>query len=86
MPLIVVALPGRSHPYAVQVAAQAHDLGRHVLAVTADSDTDIARRAHAAPSRTGEIREVGKWLLGLYVLSEVELTADPDLAALLGQR
>jgi glucosamine--fructose-6-phosphate aminotransferase (isomerizing) len=57
MPVIVIAPPSRSHAYAVQVAAQARHLGRRVIAVTAEPDTEMARHAHVVLPVRGDIRE-----------------------------
>jgi glucosamine--fructose-6-phosphate aminotransferase (isomerizing) len=57
MPTVVIAPPGRSHSHAALVAAQARDLGRRVITVTVDGDTDVARHAQAVLLVRAEMRE-----------------------------
>jgi glucosamine--fructose-6-phosphate aminotransferase (isomerizing) len=57
MPTVVIAPPGHSYPHAAMVAAQARDLGRRVVAVTVEGDTDIAGQAHVVLPVCAEMRE-----------------------------
>lgn len=57
MPIFVIAPPGRSHQRATELAAQAHKLGRRVIAITNDDDTEISRHARAVLPVHGRTRE-----------------------------
>jgi glucosamine--fructose-6-phosphate aminotransferase (isomerizing) len=57
MPVVVIAPPGRSHQRALELAAQAHRLGRRVVAVTAHDDAEAAPYAHAVLPVHGNTRE-----------------------------
>lgn len=56
-PLIIIAPPGRAHWRAVELAASARALGRHVIAVTHQSDSAMARHARAVLPVTGHVSE-----------------------------
>ncbi|MGW3351302.1 SIS domain-containing protein [Nonomuraea rubra] len=55
MPVYVLAPPGRSHAHAWAIAARARELGRHVVVVADDGDTEAA--AHATFPVAGRVRE-----------------------------
>jgi glutamine---fructose-6-phosphate transaminase (isomerizing) len=57
MPTFVIAPPGRSHQRAAELAAQAQKLGRRVIAITNEDDTDITRHARAVLPVHGQTRE-----------------------------
>lgn len=57
MPVFVIAPPGRSHWRAQSVAATARGLGRRVIAVTHEDDTEVTRHAHMVLPVQGEVRE-----------------------------
>jgi glutamine---fructose-6-phosphate transaminase (isomerizing) len=57
MPVFVLAPPGRSHHRAAALAAQAHVLGRHVIAVTPADDTAVTRHARTVLPVHGTVRE-----------------------------
>jgi glutamine---fructose-6-phosphate transaminase (isomerizing) len=57
MPLFVLAPPGRSHHRAADLAAQAHTLGRRVIAVTPADDTAVTRHATTVLPVYGTVRE-----------------------------
>lgn len=57
MPVFVIAPPGRSHWRAESVAATARGLGRRVIAVTHENDTEVTRHAHMVLPVQGEVRE-----------------------------
>ena len=57
MPVFVIAPPGRSYWRAGDVAATARGLGRRVIAVTHEDDTNVIRHAHAVLPVLGEVRE-----------------------------
>ncbi|TYB69122.1 hypothetical protein FXF51_07705 [Nonomuraea sp. PA05] len=55
MPVYVLAPPGRSRAHAGRIAARARELGRHVVVVADDGDTEAA--AHATFPVAGRVRE-----------------------------
>lgn len=57
MPVFVIAPPGRSYQRATELAAQAHKLGRRVIAITNEDDTEITRHARAVLPVRGQMRE-----------------------------
>lgn len=57
MPVFVIAPPGRSYRNAVRVAAVARELGRHVIAVTADDDREVSHHARAVLPVHSQVRE-----------------------------
>jgi len=57
MPMFVIAPPGRSYWRAGDLAATARALGRRVIAVTHENDTEVARHAHTVLPVHGEVRE-----------------------------
>ena len=57
MPVFVIAPPGRSHWRAGDVAAIARGLGRRVIAVVHQDDTEVTRHAHIVLPVHGEVRE-----------------------------
>jgi glucosamine--fructose-6-phosphate aminotransferase (isomerizing) len=57
MPVFVIAPPGRSHWRAGDLAATACALGRRVIAVTHEDDTEVTRHAHAVLPVYGDARE-----------------------------
>jgi len=57
MPVFVIAPPGRSHWRAGDLAATARGLGRRVIAVTHQDDTEVTRHAHFMLPVHGEARE-----------------------------
>ncbi|MGH3326643.1 MAG: SIS domain-containing protein [Streptomycetales bacterium] len=56
-PVFVIAPPGRSHQRAADLAAQAHQLGRHVIAITHHHDTQITPHTHTLLPVPGHTRE-----------------------------
>ena len=57
MPVFVIAPPGRSHWRAESVAATARGLGRRVIIVAHQNDTQVTRHAHMVLPVRGEARE-----------------------------
>jgi glucosamine--fructose-6-phosphate aminotransferase (isomerizing) len=57
MPIFVVAPPGRSHWRATNVAEVAKSLGKRVIAVVQDGDTEITRHADFVLPVMGDVRE-----------------------------
>ncbi len=57
MPVFIIAPPGRSHWRAVEQAKAASDLGRRVIAVAHNADTDVRRHTLAMLPVHGEVRE-----------------------------
>lgn len=57
VPTFIIAPPGRSYWRAIELARQAHQLGRRVVAVTQDGDTDIAPLADFVFPVMGKVRE-----------------------------
>ena len=57
MPVFVIAPPGRSHWRAGDLAATARALGRRVIAVTHQNDTEVTRHAHVVLAVHGAVRE-----------------------------
>ena len=57
MPVFVIAPPGRSHWRAESVAATARGLGRRVIVVAHQNDTQVTRHAHMVLPVHGEVRE-----------------------------
>jgi glucosamine--fructose-6-phosphate aminotransferase (isomerizing) len=57
MPVIVIAPPGRSHQRALELAVEAHRLGRRVIAVTTHDDTDLTPYADTVLPVHGYTRE-----------------------------
>jgi glucosamine--fructose-6-phosphate aminotransferase (isomerizing) len=57
MPVFVIAPPGRSYWRAGDLAATARALGRRVIAVTHQEDTEVTRHAHWVLPICGDVRE-----------------------------
>jgi glucosamine--fructose-6-phosphate aminotransferase (isomerizing) len=57
MPVFVIAPPGRSYWRAGDLAATARALGRRVIAVTQQDDTEVTRHAHLVLPVLGNVRE-----------------------------
>lgn len=57
MPVIILGPPGHSYDLAVQVASAAKELGRRVIAVTGEDDTEIKCHAWAVLPVCGRSRE-----------------------------
>jgi glutamine---fructose-6-phosphate transaminase (isomerizing) len=57
MPVFVIAPPGRSHWRAAGLASTARRLGRQVIAVTREDDTDVAAHARITLPVSGHARE-----------------------------
>jgi glucosamine--fructose-6-phosphate aminotransferase (isomerizing) len=57
VPTFIIAPPGRSYWRAIELARQAHQLGRRVVAVTQEGDTDIAPLADFVFPVMGKVRE-----------------------------
>jgi glucosamine--fructose-6-phosphate aminotransferase (isomerizing) len=57
MPVFVIAPPGRSHARASEFAMTANRLGRRVIAVVHEKDSEIGRHARVVLPVRGEVRE-----------------------------
>lgn len=57
MPVFVIAPPGRSHWRAVDLAGTAKALGRRVIAVVQEGDTEVTQHADMVFPVVGEVRE-----------------------------